>query len=179
MSSACLAAGIYAGVGAHDRAGAGRANHGGQAKHWLFRRAPRTTRTTHNGISWTGAPTCACLSVPGACRTRRNGRRAHTRALTGRAHGLSSDGRGRCATRSQSPRRQRLSPVLDRDTLLRQKPLKQTCRGHWGCRMGGVVVRFERRVAYLAVITKLGARHHATAVEKAIRCRQRRTADGQ
>ena len=31
MSSACLAAGIYAGVGAHDRAGAGRANHGGQS----------------------------------------------------------------------------------------------------------------------------------------------------
>jgi hypothetical protein len=92
----------------HDRAGAGRANHGGQAKHWLFRRAPRTTRTTHNGISWTGAPTCACLSVPGACRTRRNGRRAHTRALTGRAHGLSNDGRGRCATRSHSPQRQRL-----------------------------------------------------------------------
>ncbi len=40
-----------------------------------------------------------------------------------------------------------------------------------GCRMGGVVVRFERRVASLAVITKLvelgylqpGARHRATA----------------
>ena len=45
-----------------------------------------------------------------------------------------------------------------------------------GCRMGGVVVRFERRVASLAVITKLvelgylqpGARHRATAVERAI-----------
>jgi len=42
--------------------------------------------------------------------------------------------------------------------------------------MGGVVVRFERRVASLAVITKLvelgylqpGARHRATAVERAI-----------
>jgi hypothetical protein len=42
--------------------------------------------------------------------------------------------------------------------------------------MGGVVVRFERRVASLAVITKLvelrylqpGARHRATAVEGAI-----------
>jgi hypothetical protein len=45
-----------------------------------------------------------------------------------------------------------------------------------GSRMGGVVVRFERRVASLAVITKLvelgylqpGARHRATAVERAI-----------
>ena len=53
--------------------------------------------------------------------------------------------------------------------------------------MGCVVVRFERRVASLAVITKLvelgylqpGARHRATAVERAIRCRQWRTADGQ
>jgi hypothetical protein len=42
--------------------------------------------------------------------------------------------------------------------------------------MGGVVVRFEGRVASLAVITKLvelgylqpGARHRATAVERAI-----------
>ena len=43
--------------------------------------------------------------------------------------------------------------------------------------MGGVVVRFERRVASSAVITKLvelgyylqpGARHRATAVERAI-----------
>jgi hypothetical protein len=42
--------------------------------------------------------------------------------------------------------------------------------------MGGVVVRLERRVASLAVITKLvelgylqpGARHRATAVERAI-----------
>ena len=42
--------------------------------------------------------------------------------------------------------------------------------------MGGVVMRFERRVASLAVITKLvelgylqaGARHRATAVERAI-----------
>jgi hypothetical protein len=42
--------------------------------------------------------------------------------------------------------------------------------------MGGVVVRFERRVASLAIITKLvdlgylqlGARHRATAVEMAI-----------
>ena len=42
--------------------------------------------------------------------------------------------------------------------------------------MGGVVIRFERRVASLAVITKLvelgylqaGARHRATAVERAI-----------
>ena len=42
--------------------------------------------------------------------------------------------------------------------------------------MSGVVVRFERRVATLAVITKLvefgylqpGARHRATAVERAI-----------
>ena len=45
-----------------------------------------------------------------------------------------------------------------------------------GSRMGGVVVRFERCVASLAVITKLvelgclqpGARHCATAVERAI-----------
>ena len=45
-----------------------------------------------------------------------------------------------------------------------------------GSCMGGVVVRFERRVASLAVITKLvelgylqpGARHRATAVERAI-----------
>jgi hypothetical protein len=45
-----------------------------------------------------------------------------------------------------------------------------------GGRMGGDVVRFERRVASLAVITKLvelgylqpGARHRATAVERAI-----------
>jgi hypothetical protein len=45
-----------------------------------------------------------------------------------------------------------------------------------GSRMGGVVVRFERRVASLAVITKLvelgylqpGARHRATAVKRAI-----------
>ena len=44
-----------------------------------------------------------------------------------------------------------------------------------GCRISGVV-RFERRVASLAVITKLvelgylqqGARHRATAVERAI-----------
>jgi hypothetical protein len=42
--------------------------------------------------------------------------------------------------------------------------------------MGGVIVRFERRVASLAVITKLvelgylqpGARHRATAVARAI-----------
>jgi hypothetical protein len=42
--------------------------------------------------------------------------------------------------------------------------------------MGGVVVRFERRVASLAVVTKLvelgylqpGARHRPTAVERAI-----------
>jgi hypothetical protein len=37
--------------------------------------------------------------------------------------------------------------------------------------MGGVVVRFERRVASLAVITNYlqpGARHRATAVERAI-----------
>ena len=48
--------------------------------------------------------------------------------------------------------------------------------GDIGGRMGGVVVRFERRVASLAVITKLvelgylqpGARHRATAVERAI-----------
>ena len=45
-----------------------------------------------------------------------------------------------------------------------------------GSRMDGVVVRLERRVASLAVITKLvelgylqpGARHRATAVERAI-----------
>jgi hypothetical protein len=45
-----------------------------------------------------------------------------------------------------------------------------------GCRMGGGVIRFERPVASLAVITKLvelgyllpGARHRATAVERAI-----------
>jgi hypothetical protein len=49
-------------------------------------------------------------------------------------------------------------------------------RGRWGGRMGGDVVRSERRVASLAVITKLvelgylqpGARHRATAVEWAI-----------
>ena len=53
-------------------------------------------------------------------------------------------------------------------------------RGRWGGgRMGGDVVRSERRVASLAVITKLvelgylqpGARHRATAVEWAIRRR--------
>jgi hypothetical protein len=44
------------------------------------------------------------------------------------------------------------------------------------CQVNGVVVRFEPRVASLAVITKLvelgylqpGARHRATAVERAI-----------
>jgi hypothetical protein len=47
--------------------------------------------------------------------------------------------------------------------------------------MGGVVVRFERRVATKLVelgYLKPGARHRATAVERAIRCRQWRTADG-
>ena len=74
-----------------------------------------------------------------------------------------------------------------RVVALRQKRLKQPARDIGGCRMGGVVVRFERRVASLAVITKLielgylqpGARHRATAVERAIRCRQWRTTDGQ
>jgi hypothetical protein len=50
-----------------------------------------------------------------------------------------------------------------------------------GSRMGGVVVRFERRVATKLVelgYLKPGARHRATAVERAIRCRQWRTADG-
>ena len=56
-----------------------------------------------------------------------------------------------------------------------------------GSRMGGVVVRFERRVASLVVIRTLvefgylqpGACHRATTVERAIRCRQWSTADGQ
>ena len=48
----------------------------------------------HNGISWTMAPTCTWLSARGACPTPRNGRHVHTRALTGRAHGPSNDGRG-------------------------------------------------------------------------------------
>ena len=69
------------------------------------------------------------------------------------------------------------APLLDgpnRASFLRLRPLKYI--GDWGCRMSGVVVRFERRVASLAVITKLtelgylqpGARHRATAVERAI-----------
>ena len=53
---------------------------------------------------------------------------------------------------------------------------KMSAAGDIGGSVGGVVVRFERRVASLAVITKLvelgylqpGARHRATAVERAI-----------
>ena len=62
--------------------------------------------------SWTIAPTCACLSAPGACPTLHNGRRAHTMAMPGAAGGLPSDGRGRCTTRCHSPRRQRLGTRL-------------------------------------------------------------------
>ena len=106
MSLACLAAGIYADVGTHDRAGAGRVNYGGQAMRMILAAAvlaalalpasARTTLTARNGISWTIALTCACLSAPGACRTPHNGRRAHTMAMPGRGGGLSSDGRSRC-----------------------------------------------------------------------------------
>ena len=78
--------------------------------------------------------------------------------------------------------RSRAGDRRSRDSPLRQKRLKQPTGDIGGCRMSGVV-RFERRVASLAVITKLvlqpGARHRATAVERAIRCRQWRTADGQ
>jgi len=53
---------------------------------------------------------------------------------------------------------------------------KMSAAGDIGGSVGGVVVRFERRVASLAVITKLvelgylqpGARHRVTAVERAI-----------
>jgi hypothetical protein len=46
---------------------------------------PRAHTTARNGISWTMAPTYACLSAPGAYRTRRNGRRVHTMAMPGGA----------------------------------------------------------------------------------------------
>ena len=64
-------------------------------RQWLSRRAPRTTRAARNGISWTTPPICGCRCTPGACRTHRNGRGAHTRAVTGRALGRSNDRRGR------------------------------------------------------------------------------------
>jgi hypothetical protein len=65
-----------------------------------------------------------------------------------------------------------------RVVALRQKRLKQPARDIGGCRMGGVVVRFERRVASRWWYLQPGARHRATAVERAMRCRQWRTADG-